>query len=221
MSEDKHQHWLHKEKNKNRLIFFCDAIFAIAITILILQIDVPEIIYTDNLGTVIQDLWPRLISFVISFFVISRFWITHLNLYNYVKVLDIRIVVINLFFMGCIVFLPFATDFYGAHSANKYVLAFYVLTIVVTSFTSYMMWNYALRHRDLLYENADSKALRRRAWHGLMVPAEFLIALGIIFLFPSLIEWYWLFFLGISALIITTNHLIERYENKESRKISH
>ncbi|MFC1617735.1 TMEM175 family protein [Patescibacteria group bacterium] len=186
--------WLKSKKNTDRLVFFCDAVFAIAITILILQIDVPDYINTDNPIETVNNLWPAFISFGISFFVIGRFWVTHLHLFSYIRHLDMRLVVGNFIFMAFIVFLPFTTALYSTHSQDLFSLSFYVLSIVATSVASLFMWRYVLSHKELLHEDANIKHLDRKAFVGLLIPAEFLIALVIIYIDPRLIDWYWLFF---------------------------
>ena len=210
------QHWIAAQSNKDRFVLFCDAIFAIAITLLILQIDVPEIVYESNLDDVIWALWPRFVSFGISFFVIARFWLVHLNIFSHVRHLDIRLVGTSLFFMALIVFLPFTTDFYGAHSGNKYVLLLYVCSIAIVSLTSLVMWRYLFRHRELLIEDHDMKQLRRHSWRGLLIPLEFFSALAIVFIFPDLVDWYWIIFLGIVAIVVVGIKLTEWRDRKLS-----
>ncbi len=211
--------WLQNESNKDRLVFFCDAIFAIAITILILQIDVPEVINSETPAATLVELWPSFMSYAISFFVIGRFWISHLNLYTYVKRVDMKLIVNNLVFMAFIVFLPFPTAFYGTHSENLFTLSFYIFAIVATSIASGVMWHYVYRHPELLKDNVHAKTLRRKAWHGILIPAEFLIALAIIWIFPIFLDWFWLFFAGVVVVIVVGNRLIESLEKKELHKL--
>jgi len=208
MPETQSNHWLSSKTNKDRFVFFCDAIFAIAITLLILQIDVPEIVYENNVHQVLVNLWPRFISFAISFFVIARFWLVHLNFFSHVRKLNMGLVVMNLFFMALIVFLPFTTDFYGAHSDNKYVLAFYVLSIVATSLTSYATWRYLLRHKELMIEDYEMRDMRKHSWRGLMVSMEFLTALLIVFVHPRLEPWYWAIFVGIVFVVVIGSRIL-------------
>jgi len=211
--ETKKTHWLATKSNKDRFVFFCDAIFAIAITLLILQIDVPDIVYENNIDDVLIQLWPRFVSFAISFFVIARFWLVHLNLFAHIRRLDMKLVGMNLFFMALIVFLPFTTDFYGAHGENKYVLAFYVLSIVATSLVSHFTWRYVLRHKELLIQDHDTAELRKHSWRGLMISTEFVSALIIVFIFPSLVEWYWIIF-GIVVAVVLVGVKVSESHNK-------
>lgn len=211
--------WIATKSNKERFILFCDAIFAIAITLLILQIDVPEIVHENNINNVLWELRPRFVSFGISFFVIARFWLVHLNLFAHVRRLDMKLVTFNMIFMALVVFLPFTTDFYGAHSSNKYVLAMYVLSIAATSLMSLVMWRYLFFHRDLLIEDHDMRELRRHSWRGLMIPLEFFSALIIVFIFPSLVDWYWIIFLGIVGIVLIGNRLISHKEKSAEVEI--
>lgn len=199
------------KSSQDRLVFFCDAIFAIAITLLILQIDVPAIVYETEVDDVLLELWPRFVSFAISFFVIARFWIVHLNLFAHVRRLDMKLITITFVFMSLIVFLPFTTDFYGAHSDNKNVLALYVLSIVATSIVSHIAWRYVLKNPELLLADQDTKEIRRHSWRGLLISLEFVLALLIVYNNPILEPWYWLIFAGIVVVVFVGTKLTEKY----------
>jgi uncharacterized membrane protein len=217
MFSEQQKHWLSLKSSQDRLVFFCDAIFAIAITLLILQIDVPAIVYEADVDNVLVELWPRFVSFAISFFVIARFWLVHLNLFAHVRRLDMKLIVITLVFMSLIVFLPFTTDFYGAHSDNKYVLTMYVLSIVATSLLSHIAWRYVLKKPELLLADRDTKEMRRHSWRGLLVSLEFVLALLIVYIDPILEPWYWLIFVVIVAIVFISTRLTESHQSSVAK----
>ena len=115
--------------------------------------------------------------------------------------------------MGLIVFLPFTTDFYGAHSDNKNVLALYVLSIVATSIMSHIAWRYVLRKPDMLLADQDTKEMRRHSWRGLLISLEFVLALLIVFINPVLEPWYWLVFAVIVAIVFIGTRLTEKSQS--------
>ena len=99
---------------KKRILAFNDAIFSIAITLLVLDIEIPNTtaIRTDGIWQVLGDLIPNFIGFFVSFLVISLYWISHLKFSKYIKLYDNRLLWLNLLLLLFIVLLPFSTAFY-------------------------------------------------------------------------------------------------------------
>jgi TMEM175 potassium channel family protein len=91
----------------DRVLFFSDAVFAIAITLLVVDIRVPEVV--ANAGHQLYESRSKILSFVISFLVIGLFWIGHHRLFRYITALDRALIFINLIFLGTIAFLPYPT----------------------------------------------------------------------------------------------------------------
>ncbi|HEY1560598.1 MAG TPA: TMEM175 family protein [Caulobacteraceae bacterium] len=107
-----------------RLLFFSDAVFAIAITLLILDVRLPP-------GATVLDLrlvWPQLMGFVISFYVIGRFWLAHHALFEGVGGYDYPLLRANLLFLAAVVFLPFPTMVLSQLKAAQGIL-FYGLSL--------------------------------------------------------------------------------------------
>src|SRR5215472_2918297 len=88
-----------------RLLFFSDAVFAIAITLLVLDLRLPPGSQVFDLAAVRQ----QIIGFVVSFYVIGRFWLSHHALFEGVAGYDVRLLATNLLFLAAVVFLPFPT----------------------------------------------------------------------------------------------------------------
>lgn len=98
----------------DRILFFSDAVIAIAITLLI--VDLPSHIEqvaggkgaqaTINSGTELHDAIPGIVGFGISFAVIALFWVGHHSLFRYIKAIDRPLMLLNLLFLGTIAFLP-------------------------------------------------------------------------------------------------------------------
>src|SRR5690606_8165786 len=100
-----------------RLVFFSDAVFAIAITLLVLEIEVPHLHpgaspseYWEALG----ELVPSFLAFLLSFMVIGRFWLSHHQIFGRVAHFDVRLVWPNMLYLLAIAFMPFTTAFMAA-----------------------------------------------------------------------------------------------------------
>lgn len=101
-----------------RLVYFSDAVLAIVITLLVLpiapEVDLPEA--GGGLARQVWALWPRVLSFVISFLVIGQLWIAHHRMFEVVRRYDQRLLWLNLVTLLTESFMPFPTALLGAHS---------------------------------------------------------------------------------------------------------
>ena len=141
----------------DRVLFFSDAIFAIAITLLVLEIRVPG--YENNPGAEISHALPHIFAFGISFVVIGLFWMGHHSLSRYIAAFDRGLIAINLLFLGIIAFLPYPT---GLLSGSNGRLAwpatvFYAGCIAAAGLAELAIWRYAIG-KDLLSTRSDTSA---------------------------------------------------------------
>src|SRR6266498_3111523 len=110
---------LKKEFQLERMILFSDAVFAIAITLLVIEIKVPTIdrhIATDALLLkALDELIPKFVGFFISFFIIGLYWTIHHRMFGYVVNYTRRLLWLNLVFLLAVVMMPFSTAFYSEY----------------------------------------------------------------------------------------------------------
>jgi uncharacterized membrane protein len=105
-------------KGLDRVIFFSDAVFAIVMTLLILDIQVPEIppdLVSAELPGRVLDLWPKFFSYVLSFLAVGTYWIAHHGTFRYIKSYDRNLISLNLLFLLSISFVPFPTALLGEY----------------------------------------------------------------------------------------------------------
>ncbi|MBU1167623.1 DUF1211 domain-containing protein [Patescibacteria group bacterium] len=204
--------WLLDEKNTDRIITFSDAVFAIAITIIILQIEIPLNIPGTELKNEVVNLWPQILSYLISFAVIGRFWFTHLRLGSYVKHFDKGFIFLNMLFLLSVTFLPFPTDLYGSHSMSAFSLVFYCAAIGAVALISSIMWFYAYRHPKLLHEHVDKKILSYSGRQALLVTITFAIGIIVIVAVPELTPYFWF---GYIAIDLITSNISRSYEKRK------
>jgi uncharacterized membrane protein len=98
----------------NRLESFSDGVFAVAITLLVLGIDVPDVGPHDSLGHALLGNWPQYAAYVVSFLTIGIIWINHHAMISRLRAADHTILILNLLLLMTIAVLPFATDRVGA-----------------------------------------------------------------------------------------------------------
>ncbi len=123
------------EHSLERLIFFSDAVFAIAITLLIIEIKVPHLHYeaTDrDFLIALAQLTPNFFGFIVSFWVIGAFWAGHHRAFGLAAHHSDRLVAANLALLFLVVFMPFATAFMSANIGHTVPTALYNGTMVIT-----------------------------------------------------------------------------------------
>jgi uncharacterized membrane protein len=128
-----------------RLLAFSDGVFAIAITILVLNLEVPAGLSVPELGMALRDLWPKLFSAALSFAVIGRFWMSHHQVLDHVVVADRRLLGLNILVLGPLVLVPFATDLLAEYGDVPLVVACYSATVAAMALALLALWRCATR----------------------------------------------------------------------------
>ena len=171
---------------KSRVETFSDGIFAIIITLLVLEIKVPHIEKHDSTSELIAALlalFPKFIGWIISFFTIAVIWVNHHKLFKQFRQLDSGIFWWNAVLLLWTSFIPFPTAVLGDYPGNVVSIVLYgvVMALMAASFT-FMRW-YVVGKKDLLEESVDFKAFRTGTWFSLLFgPVMYLtgIVLGLI-----------------------------------------
>jgi uncharacterized membrane protein len=185
---------LDDETGLERLVFFSDAVFAIAITLLALEIQLPvEATGLSNLQLTnsLVEIWPRYLSFMISFLVIGNFWIAHHRRFRFVTRYDTRLLLLNLLMLMCIAFIPFPTSVLS-ENGNRTATIFYALSIAVTGLMSAVLWWYVSRENRLIGNTIDARTARRHLLSILTIPVVFLLSIGIAYINPDLAKFSWI-----------------------------
>ena len=125
-----------------RLVFFSDAVFAIAITILVLDIRLPageEALTDAELLAQLLGIWHKYLAYIISFLVIGSFWISHHRKFRYNRHYDSNLRFLNLLLLMAIAFIPFPSSVISEHGYRTATI-FYALTIIVAGSMSVALW---------------------------------------------------------------------------------
>ena len=136
-----------------RLEAFSDGVFAIAITLLVLEISVPESDF-DHLWNGIADQWPSYLAFATSFITIGGLWLAHHGIFRRLASADVTVMRLNILLLMLVSFLPFPTKLVAEAihltSAERAAVIFYGLTLLSIAVVIAVLWRYAAAHRDLL-----------------------------------------------------------------------
>jgi TMEM175 potassium channel family protein len=183
-----------------RIVFFSDAVMAIAITLLAIDLRLPAAggIDTDTFVRQLIDMIPRYFAFAISFAVIGVYWVAHHRMFRFVVSWDRGLIMRNLLFLFFVVQLPFASSMLGGYGNVPLATAVYAVLLSLMGFASYALWMYGVRRR--LVNDAVTPAFARYvALRALAVAIVFAVSVPIAFVSPLLAELSWL---AISALLL-------------------
>jgi uncharacterized membrane protein len=136
-----------------RAVGFSDAVFAVAITLLILTIVVPEVSDIAQLRQELVDLWPKFVGFFISFVIIGAFWMSHHGMFALLRRSTPGLLWINLFLLMFIVLLPFSTDLMSEYNGSVLAVVFYDINMVAVALCLTFLWWYASYRNDLADES--------------------------------------------------------------------
>src|SRR3989304_869307 len=149
----------------NRLETLADGVFAIVMTILVLDLRVPEIVGAGGLAGDVAALWPRGATFVISFVVLGIYWFAPHQVFHFVARVDRTLVWLNiLFFMG-VGLTPFAASLLGSYPNEIVALAFYGILLALLPLLGYGVWWYMTGDRGLVDQVLDPVLVKKvRLW---------------------------------------------------------
>jgi uncharacterized membrane protein len=166
-----------------RLVYFSDAVFAIAITLLALEIRLPEMQdpTTRELAGALVGLLPRFYGFAISFWIIAVYWLAHHRIFRYIRADDRRLQVINLLFLMWIVLMPFSASLLGGYGSYQLAEILYFSHMILTSLSMALLWRYATGGRKLVDPDLDRIVVRYNFARILSLPVVFLFAICISF----------------------------------------
>jgi TMEM175 potassium channel family protein len=186
---------LKKEFQLERMILFSDAVFAIAITLLVIEIKVPEIdkhLVSDGLLLEsLANLIPKFFGFIISFMFIGIYWTVHHRLFGYVVNYDRRLLTLNLLFLFAIALMPFSTAFYSEFIMRHVMtpVIFYTGNIILLGLFNFLMWQYVMNPKNKLSEGLSRSDAKYFSLRAVLVPMLFTI-FAFVYLYNPMLAVY-------------------------------
>ena len=184
----------------DRVLFFSDAVMAIAITLLVVDLRVPDVV--RNARRELATAEPKILSFGISFVVIGLFWLGHHHLFRYITALDRRLILLNLLFLGTIAFLPYPTALLSATQGDHAdSTAFYAACVAATGLMELVIWLYAMRADGLIPASISPARRRYETVRLLPVPVVFGLSIPVAFIAPGVAPFTWILLVPIGRLV--------------------
>jgi len=167
----------------DRISFFTDGVFAIAITLLVIEFKVPVIEHpTDHLlWDALKEMSWKLLGFIISFCIVGYYWSVHHRIFGYVEKYTSRLIWLNLLFLFSVVLLPFTSGLLGEYASDTHLLipySVYVMNICLTAIMNAVLWFYVSNPKhDLLTHHISKERILLGFYFTLVVPILFIISL--------------------------------------------
>jgi uncharacterized membrane protein len=196
-----------RQHDPTRVLALSDGVFAIIITLLVLEIHVPELAGGRSLTAALREIRPSFNAFVISFVLAGLYWVGHRDLFGLIRRIDRGLVWLNLLYLLPLCLLPFSAGMLGRYENEPAALRIYGLVLVTIAFMRTIIWLYVTNRPHLLWQRLDRRQRRAglalAAFPGLIFLLAVLIAeaapvlsLSVYAVMPML------YFLGITLLRI-------------------
>lgn len=178
------------ELTTNRLEAFSDGVFAIAITLLILEIHLPTQVDAPHKSVAesLLAIWPSYFAYIFSFVTVGIYWVNHHYIFKIYQKTNHVFNLLNVFFLMCISFLPFPTEVLGTHlldvNEQRTTISFYVFGLLLPALSWFLLWLYASSNYRLIDTNLSPRFVRHLTRQYRLSPVIYLIALIVALIQP-------------------------------------
>jgi uncharacterized membrane protein len=201
---------------KTRIEALSDNIFSIAMTLLILELKVPETPVSTadaELPRRLFELWPKLQSYFISFASLGFFWLNHHFQFHFIRRTNVGILLLNFLFLLHIAFLPFSTALLGDYPHSRVGVIAYGGNLTVLSLLMFLHWRYITGNPGLVDADLDALRIRSVSRRSLAVVCFFALAIGVAFVSVEVSTL--IYVIGVLSLLLTVG-----VHQKDGRRIS-
>jgi TMEM175 potassium channel family protein len=204
--DDEHARAAFERKHDpSRVLALSDGVFAILITLLVLDIHVPDLGPGQSLAGALRDIWPSLTAFVISFIVAGMYWVGHRDLFALIRRTDRWLVWLNVVYLLPLCLLPFATSLLGRYDLEPVAVRIYGTVLVAIAVMRVVIWLYATRRPPLLWSPLSQDQRRAGLALGILPGLLYLLAILLAGVAPGVSLAIYaagpvLYFLGITVL---------------------
>jgi uncharacterized membrane protein len=186
------------------VVSFGDAIFAFAITLMTLSIDIPNLpsnLTESQLLSRLYDMYPQVEDYVISFAVIAIFWISYHQVFNFITRSHISMVYLNLLFLLLITFLSITTSLVIDYGSYQISYVIYCVVVIMTSSLLALIWWYATKDYRLVDKDIHPLFVRGLMVNLLLVPFVFGISILVSFFDLNIAQYFWLIIVPLNIAV--------------------
>lgn len=172
-----------------RIVAFSDGVFAIAITLLVLNLNIETGLTEGQIDNALWEQREFFLAYAISFAVIGRFWLVHHRFFSEVEAFDGRMIGLNLLYLGFIVLIPFSSELLGEYGGKTTALVFYSVNLAVVVLLGLLMSADA-RRRGLT--STDDRTHRENRVRSAYIAGIFLLSIPFAYFAPAIAPYLWL-----------------------------
>jgi len=167
-----------------RIVFFSDAVMAIAITLLALDLKIPDgdLVGADGLSARLLQLTPQVLIFLLSFALIGFYWAAHHRYFRFIQRYDAPLIALNLVFLFFVVCIPFVASVIGRYASVPLAVFIYSATIAALGLSLAAIWWHATRRHRLVAPDVDAATIRGAKIRLLGGPIVILVAAPFVYL---------------------------------------
>jgi uncharacterized membrane protein len=178
------------ERDVGRIVAFTDGVMAVAITLLVLNLEVPDLRPGESLGDSLVDLLPSVGAYVLAFALVGRFWVIHHNLFEKLRAFDAKLMTLNLIFLALIVLVPFSANLYDTYNEEALAAAVLGGTLGLAAWVNWLMTMHVLRE-SLIHDRHRPSTEPFASPVGLGFTAAFLLSIPAAFVNVHIAEVLW------------------------------
>jgi uncharacterized membrane protein len=167
---------LERAHDPARVLALSDGVFAIIVTLLVLEVRVPELSQGHSLNQALAELRPSLTAFVISFILAGMYWVAHRDLFALIRRTDRGLVWLNILYLLPLCLLPFGAGLIGRYEEEPVALRIYGLLLVLIACMRVVIWLYATNRPHLLWQPLDHRQRRAGLALNLLPGLVYLLA---------------------------------------------
>ena len=173
-----------------RIEALTDGVFAIAMTILVLSIDIPSFPDGDDAARELtrylrKDVWPELSQYVLAFITLAAFWIGHHQEFHHIRRATSSLLWLNILTLMLVALIPFTTAVSGDYPNVRIAVQIFELNMLAVGLVYYWQWSYATHRHRLVDADLNSAHIVKTRKAMLIIPALSVIALGLSYINPD------------------------------------
>jgi uncharacterized membrane protein len=174
--------------NVGRFETFSDSVFAIASTLLVVNLRLPDLAGMTAIQSTerLAWLWPQLLGYSTSFAIIGVLWVNHHALFHFLKKVDRVSLIINLGLLMCVAFIPYPTALMAQYGRNRAVVILFGSTMAAAGFIFSALWFYAIRQYFRTEPRIDRRFIRDASLWTLGYPMSYVFATALVLVDPLL-----------------------------------
>jgi TMEM175 potassium channel family protein len=180
-----------EDRDITRIAAFTDGVMAVAITLLVLNIEVPTLKQGQSLTDALFDELPSLFAYLIAFGLVGRFWVVHHNLFEKLRSFDRTLMALNLCFLAAIVLVPFSANLYDDFTDQPIAAAVLGATLGIAALIDWSMTRHVVR-AGLIHDHHRESTQPFAGTAGLGFTAAFVLSIPAAYISVHLAELLWI-----------------------------